>query len=206
MLQRTSSLLTELAKTESLRMQLEAQLSLLDKGKDQSVSPQERLKMRQEYVNSDATIKALAEKIAEVEMELILADQTKGGDNPEVKNKINLLKALKLRLSEAKDRVGQAFDRLMAVQAEKARLQNIAKAKAEIEQNRAYEDKLQIRLAQESEETNDIALKQLQIQGIRDELEAIKAMYDEANRRIMDLRMQPQELPALYDLGESGTK
>jgi len=206
MLQRTVNLMNELAKTESLRMQLEAQLSLLEQGKDQSVSPQERLKMRQEYVNSDATVKALAERIAEVEMELLLAKQTKGGDNPEVKNKINLLKALKVRLVEAKDEVGRAFDRLMAVEDDKARLQNIARAKAEIEQNRAYEHKLQTRLAQESEETNDMAQKQLQIQGIRDELESIKAMYEEANRRIMDLRMQPQALPTLYDIGESGTE
>jgi len=208
MLQRTSSLLAELAKTESLRMQLEAQLSLLEKGKDQSVSPQERLKMRQEYVNSDATVKALAEKIAAVEMEVLLANQTKGGDNPEVKNKINLLKALKLRLAEAKDEVGRAFDRLMAVQAEKARQQNIAKARAEIDQNAVYEQKLRVRLDRENAETDKMAQNQLQIQGIRDELEATKAMYEEINRRIMDLRMQPQtlSLPALYDVGEPATE
>jgi len=206
MLQRTSSLLAELAKTESLRMRLEAQLSLLDKGTDQSVSPQERLKMRQEYVNSDATVKALAEKIAEVEMDLLLASQEKGGDHPEIKRNVNLLEALKVRLGEAKDEVGVAFERLIAVEGDKARLQNIVKAKAEIEQNMAYEEKLRKRLAEENEETNDMAQKQLRIQGIRDDLDAIKAMYEEANRRIMDLRMQPQELPTLYDIGESGTE
>ena len=108
-LQRTMNLMNELAKTESLRMQIETQAILLEKGQGQSVSAQDRLKMEQEYVNNDASVKALAERMAQVEMELLLAKQTQTGDHPEVKSKSDLLMALKERLAEGKDEVGMAF-------------------------------------------------------------------------------------------------
>jgi hypothetical protein len=208
MVQRAVNLINELAKTESLRAQLESQLSLLEQGKEPSLSPQERIKMRQEHVNSDATVKALAERIAQVEMDLVLARQTKGDDHPEVKSQVNLLKALSNRLAEAKAEVGEVFDKLMAIQADVARMLRMDKVKAEIEQNMAYEQKLRARLDREKAETDAIAQSQLQTQALRDELDSIKAMYDEVNRRITDLRAQPEKPPAPtpYDISESAQK
>ncbi|MHC4745476.1 MAG: secretin N-terminal domain-containing protein, partial [Planctomycetota bacterium] len=199
MLQRAANIMNELAKTESQRAQLESQLSLLMQGKDASASAQEQLKMRQEYISADATVKALAERVAQVETELLLAKQTKANDHPEVESKTNLLKALKKRVVEAKDEVGRAFDKLMADRAEETRVQNIDRVKAELEHNRVYEQKLRMRIDKDNKEGLEMAKGQSRIQALRDELEAVKAMYDEVNRRITDIRMEPQT-PSLYEL------
>jgi chromosome segregation ATPase len=191
MQQRIASLQSELTKTEAHRMQLDNRLGLLAQGKDEPVPPQERLRMRQEYVNNDATVKALAEKVAQVEMELLLARQTKADDHSEVRNKVNLLKALKARLAQSKAEVGAAFRDLMAKQAAEALQQNLSQARAELEQDRAYEEHLRKKLAEENAETFRVAQMQQELQQLLDELDAAKATYDEITRRITELKLQP---------------
>jgi beta-lactamase regulating signal transducer with metallopeptidase domain/type II secretory pathway component GspD/PulD (secretin) len=188
MLQRVAGLMNELTKTESRRMQLETDLRLLEQDKDQPLPPQEMLKMRQEYVNNDATVRALAGKAAQVEMELLLARQTSTNDSPEVKSKANLLEALKARLEQAKQEVAATFDNLMAKQAAETYRQKLIKAQTELEQNRSYEDRLRERLKDEDAETVRIAQIQQEIQLLRDESDSIREMYDEIGRRVMGLQ------------------
>lgn len=188
MLQRVAGLMNELAKTESSRMQLETDLKLLEQGKDQPLPPQELLKMRQEYVNNDATVRALAEKAAQVEMELLLARQTSTNDGPEVKNKAALLEALKARLEQAKQEVAATFDNLMAKQAAETYRQKLIRAQTELEQNKSYEDRLRERLKEEDAETVRIAQIQQEIQFLRDESDSTREMYDEIGRRVMEFK------------------
>ncbi len=188
MLQRVAGLMNELTKTESRRMQLETDLRLLEQDKDQPLPPQELLKMRQEYVNNDATVRALAEKAAQVEMELLLARQTSTNDSPEVKSKANLLEALKARLEQAKQEVTATFDNLMAKQAAETYRQKLIKAQTELEQNRSYEDRLRERLKDEDAETVRIAQIQQEIQLLRDESDSTREMYDEIGRRVMEFQ------------------
>jgi len=188
MLQRVAGLMNELTKTESRRMQLETDLRLLEQDKDQPLPPQELLKMRQEYVNNDATVRALAEKAAQVEMELLLARQTSTNDSPEVKNKAALLEALKARLEQAKQEVAATFDNLMAKQAAETYRQKLIRAQTELEQNKSYEDRLRGKLEKEDAETDRIAQIQQEIQLLRDESDSTREMYDEIGRRVMEFQ------------------
>jgi chromosome segregation ATPase len=180
--------MNELTKTESRRMQLETDLRLLEQDKDQPLPPQELLKMRQEYVNNDATVRALAEKAAQVEMELLLARQTSTNDSPEVKSKANLLEALKARLEQAKQEVTATFDNQMAKQAAETYRQKLIRAQTELEQNKSYEDRLRERLKDEDAETVRIAQIQQEIQLLRDESDSTREMYDEIGRRVMEFQ------------------
>lgn len=188
MLQRVAGLMNELTKTESRRMQLETDLKLLEQGKDQPLPPQELLKMRQEYVNNDAIVRALAEKAAQVEMELLLARQTSTNDSPEVKNKAALLEALKARLERAKQEVAATFDDLMAKQAAETYRQKLIKAQIELEQNKSYEDRIREKLEKEDAETVRIAQIQQEIQLLRDESDSIREKYNEIGRRVMEFQ------------------
>jgi beta-lactamase regulating signal transducer with metallopeptidase domain len=186
-LQRVATLLDTLTKTEAHRMQLESELRLLEKTAEQTGTPQELLKMRQDYINADPTIKALAEKVAQVEMELLLARQTSTESSPEITKKANLLQALNKRLDELKYEVGRSFDELMAKETAKGKQQKLARLQAELQQLREYEKQLANLLNEQDAETKDLGRKQLELQDLQWQMDLDQQMYDTVRRRINEL-------------------
>jgi len=200
-LQRVATLLDTLTKTEARRMQLETEQTLLEKTGEQTATPQELLRMRQDYINNDPTIKALAEKVAQVEMELLLARQTSTESNPEIAKKTNLLQALNKRLDGLKNDVGQSFDELMAKEAAKGKQQKLARLQAELQQFTEYEVRLRNLLSQEDSEIVKLGRKQLDIQDLQRQMDLDQQAYDTLCRRIKDLELlqkntSGQESPA----------
>ncbi len=188
-LQRVATLLDTLTKTEARRMQLETEQTLLEKTGEQTATPQELLRMRQDYINSDPTIKALAEKVAQVEMELILVRQTSTESSPEVAKKVNLLQALNKRLDGLKNDVGQSFDELMAKEAAKGKQQKLARLQAELQQLTEYEARLRNLLSQEDSEIVKLGRKQLEIQDLQRGMDLDQQAYGILCRRIKDLEL-----------------
>jgi myosin heavy subunit len=200
-LQRVATLLDTLTKTEARRMQLETEQKLLEKTGEQTATPQELLRMRQDYINNDPTIKALAEKVAQVEMELLLARQTSTESSPEVAKKVNLLQALNKRLDGLKNDVGQSFDELMAKEAAKGKQQKLARLQAELQQLTEYEARLRNLLSQEDSEIVKLGRKQLEMQDLQRGMDLDQQAYDTLCRRIKDLELlqkntSGQESPA----------
>ena len=186
--QHIGTLMNELAKAETKKMQLEAELKHSQQGQEQPTPSGEMLKMRQEYISNDATVKALADRVAQVEMELLAARQNSTEDNPEIKNKSKLLDALKGRLDQTKQEVSKAFDVLTAGQAAETHKQRLVRILADLEQNKAYEESLRERLAKEDAKSVQTARAQQEIQDLQDESDSIKEMYDEIGRRVIQFQ------------------
>jgi len=191
-LQRAAALLSELTKTESRRMSLETRVKSLKSRSDYQMDPAEMLRMRHDYVNNDATVKALAEKIAQVEMELILARQTSTPDHPEVKRKTDLLKIMRQRLDVLKVQRAEEFDELMAAQAAATHKQKLDAALAELDQTKEYEERLRHELEAQDAEVVQSGRKQLEVQMIQNEMEAMQQEYDDVNVRIRELKVTPR--------------
>ena len=113
----TNSRLKELLETEpQLPEQTDREIATL----------QQRLKMRQDYINADPTIKALAEKVAQLEIDVFVARQKLAPSHPEVRNKVKLLQELKERLDELINELGISFDDMMANKNNRANQERLA--------------------------------------------------------------------------------
>jgi capsular exopolysaccharide synthesis family protein len=189
-LQGVASLFAELTKTKARKLYLAAQVEILEQTKEESISPQELLKLREEYVNSDPAVKLLVATIIQLEQELIVANQTLTSNNSELVRRKELLEAMKSRLEEQKQTVGKTFDETMSTELTKNTNQKLLNAQAELKQTKAYENEL--RDIQGTEDANTIALgrKQLAIQDLQNQWNLTKQMFDTISRRIQEIEME----------------
>jgi len=148
-LQQISGLQSELLKQEARRRQLENDVSALEQSPHTGMSLQETLKMHQDYVNNDPMIKAMADRIAQVEMDLLVARQGLSPQHPDVTTKATLLTHLNQRLKVLKQEVKEDADDLIAKEAAKTRDQQLSVLHVQLEQSRAHEKRLQERLVLE---------------------------------------------------------
>jgi len=202
MLQRVTTLLGELTKLEARRINLEAQVQLLEQTKEQAIPTEQLLKMQQEYINADPMINVLTENIAQLDQALIVAKQTLAPTNPELKRKAELLEALKVRLEERKNEAGEAFGNLMSQELVKTGSQKLVNTRTELEQTKAYEKRLQEVLTKEDTQTIELGRKQLTIQDLQFQLDLDREMYDTVCRRIRELEMErkrPARISVAYD-------
>ena len=195
MLQRVASLLAELTKIEARRINLEAQVQLLEQTKEQVIAPEDLLKMRQEYINADPAVETLTVNIVQLDQELIVANQTLASANPELKRKAQLLEALNARLEEQKKHAGKSFDDLMSRELVNAGSRSLIDARNELKQTAAYENRLREILDKEDAETIGLGRKQLTIQDLQFQLELDEDLYDKIRRRIQEMEME-QKRPA----------
>ena len=201
-MRRVSTLLAELTKIEAQRINLEAQLELLEQTKEQTTKPEDLLKMRQEYVNDDPAVGVLTGNIIQLEQELIASEQTLTATNPELERKKKLLEALKARLEEVKDKAGKDFDDLMAKQIAIASEQNLANARTALEQTTAYENRLREIVAQEDANTIGLGRKNLDMADLQAQMALTQEMHDTVSRRIDELKLErkrPARITRAYD-------
>jgi len=202
MLQRVASLLAELTKIEARRINLEAQVQLLEQTKEQSIEPDNLLRMREEYINNDPMVNVLTASVAQLDQELIVAKQTLAPTNPELKRKTGLLEALRARLEQCKKEASESFDDLVSKEIAKTGNQKLVNAKTELEQIAAYEKRLQEILAKEDSETIELGRRQLSIQDMQDQLALTKELHDKICRRIQELEMErkrPARISVAYN-------
>lgn len=201
-LQRVASLLAELTKVEARRINLEAQVQLLEQMNRQTLEPGDLLKMSQDFINEDPAVRALTGNIIQLEQELIVANQTLASANPELEHRANLLEALKARLEEHKREAGKTFDDLMTNELANARDQRLINVRTELEQTAAYEKRLGEILAKEDTETIGLGRKQLTIQDLEGQKSLTKEMYGTVSRRIQELEMErkrPARISVAYN-------
>jgi beta-lactamase regulating signal transducer with metallopeptidase domain len=145
--QRIMNLQSELFSAESSRIQLESDIRLREQSTPSGMSLQEVLRLRQDYVNSDPTITALAEKITQMEMDAILAHQDLAENNPDIKQQVQLLADLKKRLSEQKREITGALNDMMSAEAQQSHGRQLATLRQQLEQSQIYQDRLRKMLA-----------------------------------------------------------
>lgn len=190
MLQRVASLLDTLTTVEAERIKLEAQVQLLERIKEQAISPEELLRMRQEYISGDPAVIAFTSNMTQLEQDLIVARQTLSPTNQELQRKVELLETLKRHLEERKQEASKAFDELVAKEAAEAGSKKLVTVRSELEQTREYERRLRETLSKEDTQTIGLGRKQLSIQELQDRLESTRERYNMVLRRIQDLGLQ----------------
>lgn len=210
-LRRITVLQGELTEIEASRIRLEGKVLLLEKGRDESLvrGAQELENEREHYINSDASIQALARRIADIEVDLAVAETEESAENPAVKQKAKVLDALKSRLQKRKEEVGKAFDEMATKREAEALAQNLTKAKVELEQIRAHEKRLRDVLAREDKKAVEFGRRELDIQELQDRLALDKERYDAISRRINEMKMErkrPARISVAYNADISSVK
>ncbi len=190
MLQRVTALLAELTKIEANRINLEAQVQLFSQTKEQTIEPEELLRMRSEYVNADPIIKELTRNIVNIENDLIAAQQLLTPDNPALKQKQAIMDALKSRLEDKRKEVAKAFDDLASAQFSKAGEERLLSIQAQLEQIKAYEQRLREVLGKEDAQTIQLGRKQLRIEDLQFQMGLDKELYDTVCLRIREMEME----------------
>jgi len=190
MLQRVASLLNTLTAVEAERIKLEAQVQLLERTKEQAISPEELLRMRQDYISEDPAVVAFTDNITQLEQELIVARQTLSPMNPEIQRKNELLETLKEHLEGRKLEASKTFDDLVAREVTNAGNRKLVTVRSELDQTREYERRLKETIDQEDIETIGLGRKQLTIQQLQESMEFDKEAYDTVHRRIQELELQ----------------
>ncbi len=202
MLQRVTTLLGELTKLEAHRINLETRVQLLEQTKEQAIVPEELLRMRNEYINSDPAIQEITRSIVQFEKDLITAKQTLASGNPALEQKQQLLDAFQSRLEEKRKAIANNFDGIASEEVAKTSKEKLFNAQTELEQTRAYEKRLQEVLAKEDTQTIELGRKQLAIQDMEYQLGLDKEMYDTVCRRIRELEMErkrPARISVAYN-------
>ncbi len=202
MLQRVTTLLAELTRLEARRINLEAQVQFFEQTKKQTIAPEELLRMRNEYVNSDPTVRELSRNIIELDKDLIIAKQRLVPTNPALKEKQELLNAFQSRLQEKREEVAKSFDDMASQQTNQVGREKLLSTQAELEQSKVYEERLRNVLNKEDTQTIELGRKQLQIQDLQFQLALDQEIYDTVRRRLRELEMErkrPARISVAYN-------
>jgi len=190
MLERVVALQAKLTEFEMDKIALSVKVHLLQSKQGRSIEPEELLKLRYDFTNSDPMVQTLMANVAQLEQGLIIAKQLLAPANPELQRKTELLEAIKTRLDKRQEEIGKKFDEMITKELAHSDKNQLKSAKAQLEQITAYEKRLQAMLAQEDAETIELGRKQLEIQDRQDQLNLTKELYETVRRRIQQLAME----------------
>ncbi len=190
MLQRVAALQTKLTELEMQKITLKVKMQLLVNKKDQTIEPEKLFRLRYDFTNADLMVRTLTTNIAQLDQSLIVARQQLAPANPELKRKADLLAALNQRLGKRRKEVGENFDKMVANELTKNDENQLESIKVQLEQITAYEKYLQEILSKEDTATIELGRKQLAIQGLQDQLNLTKDIYETVRRRIQQLEME----------------
>ncbi|UCG59804.1 MAG: hypothetical protein JSU70_09840, partial [Phycisphaerales bacterium] len=143
MLQRVGTRLSELARLEARRINLETQIQLLQQGQEEVISPEESLRLQSEYVNSDATVQELTRNVVRMEEDLIVAKYLLAPGNSALKQKQELLDIFQKRLEDKRTEAASRFREIRAEETGRNRKAMLASAQTEVAFIKTYEKRLQ---------------------------------------------------------------
>jgi len=199
-LQRVGSLLAQFTEVQARKIYLETRVNLLEQTHEETVPLQERVSMREDYINKETAVQVLTSSIVALDQELITDRQTLADTNPQIKQKEELLEILRTRLEEKKKKAREDFAKLMEEETASQSDKKLADLKVALEQTQAHETKLSDLLSKEDTQTIDLGHKNLAIQDLQDKLAFAKEMYDKITRRIAEFEME-RKRPARISVG-----
>jgi capsular exopolysaccharide synthesis family protein len=208
-LQRVTSLLSELTRLEAQRIALEANLQFFEQAVEQAVTPEELLRMRNDYINADPMVQGLAQEIIQLKRDLIVSGQLLTPQHPDLRQKQLLVDAFESQLQEKREELSKSFDDMASNQASKGRKDGLLNAQAELEQTKLHEQRLREILAQQDMKTKEVGRAQLNIDDLQFQLQFDQEMYDTVLRRIRELeleRKRPARVTIGYNAGISSVR
>ena len=118
-------------------------------GEDTSL-PQGLVERRHAFISSDPTVQNLSRKLAQLEENLIVAQQKYAATNPELKRHNELLDAFNKRLEERREELQKTFDENIAKELGANGKDPLAEANAALEQTIIHEKVLRTKLIGEN--------------------------------------------------------
>lgn len=189
-LRRVTTLLSELTNIEARRINLEAQIQFLEQTKDQAIAPEEMLRMRDEYVNSDPMVQDLTRNLVQLERDLIVAKQKLTPQNPVLIQQQEIFCAFQSRLEERREERARDLDDMVSQEINRVRSDKMLNVQTELEQSKVHEKHICEVLAKEDAQVIEIGRTQLDIQNWQFKRDLDQQVYDAICRRIQDLEME----------------
>jgi len=189
-LERVGKLLSTLTEVEAKRIYLETQVKLREQTGEDPVDPTEWVRLREEYIIKDPGVQARSTNIIALEQALIVAKQDLAEGNPQIKQKEDLLAALKKSLEEQKEIARASFNDLMKQETVNTSSKKLDDLKKALEQTRAHEAEIKSLLDKEDQETIDLGRTNLAMLALQEKSDFTKDLYDKISLRIQELKME----------------
>jgi len=190
MLQRVADIQAELTRAQMEKITLEAKTQLLEKPQLEPITPEELMKLRHDYVNTDLMIQNLTFSIIELQQTLVNEEQVLSASNPKLERKKEALDKLKKQLDGRREELAESFDRMLAEEVVKSDINQLGRLKADLKRTDVYVKRLESMLENEDHQTIELGRKQLAIQYLQSQLGVTKELYDTIQRRIQELQME----------------
>jgi capsular exopolysaccharide synthesis family protein len=197
---RVSSLLYKVSDVNAQRISLEARIRLYEATPEQSIPPQDLLKMRADFINDDIALQQLTQRIIDLDQALIEARQVYAPKHPTLTQKESILKSFQQREQEKRKKLAKDFDNMVAETNNNAGDLELKKMRTELNQLTAIEISLREVLAKEDEQVIDLGKKRLEIDELKFQLEVDKQSYDAVLFRLSQLEME-RKRPARINVG-----
>ncbi|MBN1975107.1 MAG: polysaccharide biosynthesis tyrosine autokinase [Sedimentisphaerales bacterium] len=195
MIQRITALQAELIRTQSERGSAEIEVSLLERSEKGIIPPYELLKMRQQYVNADASVLTFVSNIAELEQKMFLDQLTLTPVHPDINKFKDLLEVMRKRLEELKEEASKKFDELLASATDFIGDSDLNQARMKLEHISGTEKLLKEEIAKEDHESIKLGQMQLEIESLQEEKELYTKNHELVIQRIRELQIN-QKRPA----------
>lgn len=189
-LKRVGMLLSTLTEVEARRIYLQTQVKFREQTGEDPVDPKEWVSLREEYIMKDPGVQARTTNVISLEQALIIARQDLAPGNPQIKQKEELLAAIKESLEKQKETARAAFNDLMQQETVNMSSKKLDDLEKSLEQTQAHEDEIRSLLAKEDQQTIDLGQKNLDMLALQDDLTLTKEMYDTISRRIQEFKVE----------------
>lgn len=192
---------TELSNLENRHLQLQTQIELLSQPQQQSITPAEKISMRNEFINNDPFVQRLTANIAQMQQEYLIDEQDLSQSNPKLKKKAQLIETLQEKLDQSKEKAGKTFDKTIEQEIEQDNRIRLAQAEMELKKTVAYISNYAEKLEKERGNTIELGKLQWQIQDLREQMTFNKDEYDRYGQRIRELQVK-LKLPARISVAD----
>lgn len=188
-----NSLYGELSQVQVKRLNLE---TAVEEGAV-AVDPEELLSARRDAVDSDPLIRALAQRIADVQVDLAVVREKEPNDTTSIQRQQRIIDGLDQQLATLRQTRREQFEAELSDTLKRQSEQRLAKAKRELQRVKAHEDRLQRAVREQEEEARlpRVASPNVEIQDRQFHLELDRESYEQICRRLHDIEMKRDRRP-----------
>ena len=190
MLQRVADLQAQLTQVETARLALEIEFQVLQNSKDPNTVVEGLAERRQAFINSDPTLQSLTDRVASLEEQLVISQQTLSETNPQLRQQQEILDAFKQRVKDRRIELEISFNENIARERTTSQADRRIELQAKLEQITLQESILQKRKEEADAETIEVGKKHLEIQEKQEELAMTKELLNTVQREIQKFLME----------------
>lgn len=194
-LQSRAALQTQLTQLESERIRLDADIGVFEKTEKLEMTPEQVAAARNEHINSDPLTKEFVTRVAQTEVDLIVARQAASADDPADAQREAVSKALQQKLEERRRTLAEEFDANLENKLKEAAQQRVIQARAERTLIEARIEKIRGVLSKQETRTVTLGDTNLDVQDLQRKLEMDEDVLSQVNRRLQRFEMERDRRP-----------